>query len=108
MAKKKISKKQQLAEARKKLELQRAREFVKDKFKDINAKKVDYKKLSTLEKRVYNALEQKQNRFTYKTYYDLLKYSPLHISNCFCFPFLYYSKILNNTYFTLVTTKTLL
>ena len=66
MAKKKISKKQQLAQARKKLELQRAREFVKDKFKDINAKKVDYKKLSTLEKRVYNALEQKQNRFTYK------------------------------------------
>jgi hypothetical protein len=66
MAKKKISKKQQLAQARQKLELQKAREFVKDKFKDINAKKVDYKKLSTLEKRVYNALEQKQNRFTYK------------------------------------------
>ena len=66
MAQKKISKKQQLANAKKKLELQKAREFVKSKFKDIESRKVDYKKLSTVEKKIFNALEQKANRFTYK------------------------------------------
>jgi transcriptional regulator of heat shock response len=66
MAQKKISKKQQLANAKKKLELQKAREFVKSKFKDIESRKVDYKKLSTVEKKIFNALEQRANRFTYK------------------------------------------
>ena len=66
MAQKKISKKQQLANAKKKLELEKARVFVKDKFKDINSRKVDYSKLSTVEKKIFNALEQKSNRFTYK------------------------------------------
>ena len=66
MAQKKISKKQQLANAKKKLELEKARVFVKDKFKDITSRKVDYSKLSTVQKKVFNALEQKSNRFTYK------------------------------------------
>ena len=66
MAQKKISKKQQLANAKKKLELQKARVFVKDKFKDIESRKVNYSKLSTVEKKIFNALEQKSNRFTYK------------------------------------------
>ena len=66
MAQKKISKKQQLANAKKKLELEKARVFVKDKFKDINSRKVDYSKLSTVEKKIFNALEQKSNSFTYK------------------------------------------
>lgn len=66
MAQKKISKKQQLANAKKKLELEKARVFVKDKFKDIESRKVDYSKLSTVEKKIFNALEQKSNRFTYK------------------------------------------
>ena len=48
MAQKKISKKQQLANAKKKLELEKARVFVKDKFKDIESRKVDYSKLSTV------------------------------------------------------------
>lgn len=66
MAQKKISKKQQLANAKKKLELEKARVFVKDKFKDIESRKVNYSKLSTVEKKIFNALEQKSNRFTYK------------------------------------------
>ena len=66
MAQKKISKKQQLANAKKKLELEKARVFVKDKFKDIESRKVDYSKLSTVEKKIFNALEQRSNRFTYK------------------------------------------
>jgi hypothetical protein len=66
MAQKKISKKQQLANAKKKLELEKARVFVKNKFKDIESRKVDYSKLSTVEKKIFNALEQKSNRFTYK------------------------------------------
>ena len=66
MAQKKISKKQQLANAKKKLELEKARVFVRDKFKDIESRKVDYSKLSTVQKKVFNALEQKSNRFTYK------------------------------------------
>lgn len=66
MAQKKISKKQQLANAKKKLELEKARVFVKDKFKDITSRKVDYSKLSTVEKKIFNALEQRSNRFTYK------------------------------------------
>lgn len=66
MAQKKISKKQQLANAKKKLELAKARVFVKDKFKDIESRKVNYSKLSTVEKKIFNALEQKSNRFTYK------------------------------------------
>ena len=66
MAQKKISRKQQLANAKKKLELVKARTFVKDKFKDIESRKVDYSKLSTVEKKIFNALEQKANRFTYK------------------------------------------
>jgi hypothetical protein len=66
MAQKKISKKQQLANAKKKLELEKARVFVKDKFKDITSRKVDYSKLSTVQKKVFNALEQRSNRFTYK------------------------------------------
>ena len=66
MAQKKISKKQQLANAKKKLELQKARQFVKDKFKDIESRKVNYKDLSTVEKKIFNALEQRANRFTYK------------------------------------------
>ena len=66
MAQKKISKKQQLANAKKKLELAKARVFVKDKFKDIESRKIDYSKLSTVEKKIFNALEQKSNRFTYK------------------------------------------
>lgn len=66
MAQKKISKKQQLANAKKKLELEKARSFVKDKFKDIESRKIDYKKLSTVEKKIFNALEQRANRFTYK------------------------------------------
>jgi hypothetical protein len=66
MAQKKISKKQQLANAKKKLELEKARVFVRDKFKDIESRKVDYSKLSTVEKKIFNALEQKSNRFTYK------------------------------------------
>jgi hypothetical protein len=66
MAQKKISKKQQLANAKKKLELEKARVFVKDKFKDITSRKVDYSKLSTVQKKIFNALEQRSNRFTYK------------------------------------------
>jgi hypothetical protein len=66
MAQKKISKKQQLANAKKKLELEKARVFVKNKFKDIESRKVDYSKLSTVQKKVFNALEQRSNRFTYK------------------------------------------
>ena len=66
MAQKKISKKQQLANAKKKLELEKARVFVKNKFKDIESRKVNYSKLSTVEKKIFNALEQKSNRFTYK------------------------------------------
>lgn len=66
MKRKTISKKQQLANLKKKLELQKARVFVKDNFKDIEKRRVDYSKLSTVEKKIYNALEQKANRFTYK------------------------------------------
>lgn len=65
MAKKRISKKQQLA-ALKKANLQNARQFVDKNFNDIAKGKIDYKSLDTTAKRVFNAKKNFQNTFTYK------------------------------------------
>lgn len=66
MAKKKISKKQLLALAKKRANLETQRQFVDKNFADITKGKLDYKQLDTTAKKIYNAKLQAPNRFTYK------------------------------------------
>lgn len=75
---KRISKKQQKALAAKKLQLQKARQFVDENYDAIARGRINYKTLDTTAKRVFNARKNFENTFVYKN--KFLK-NPFNILN---------------------------